>query len=98
MNVSVLYYDDNTPKDLVKEAADRVIESLNDTKVLVLPKNFDLLLNCSIDQLVSVRSVLDAALAVKLQESQQFQQELCVKEDISPSTECKIIDITQYLS
>lgn len=63
----ILYYDDTRPKkelyDLVKQ-----IRGIIDDKVLVLPKNFDVLLNCSLDQLVSVKALIDTAIAEKIKE------------------------------
>ena len=91
MNICILYYDDSNKNDFVS-----VARSLNDvmeddnTKVIAIPKNYDLLLNCSVDQLVSVRALIDTALSLKIQAEQQ--------QNTSDTDTNKIIDIRNYLS
>ena len=59
-----------------------------------IPKQFDLLLNCSLDQLIMTRNIIDVALAEKLNsvtpvgDSQQENQ----------SWGGKVIDMTKYLN
>lgn len=63
--MTILYYDDTTPKkelyNIVKQ-----IKNITNDEVLVLPKNFDILLDCSLDQLISVKGILDTAIALKV--------------------------------
>ena len=63
--MTILYYDDNTPKDKLPGIVKKIHDITND-EVLVLPKNFDILLDCSLDQLISVKGILDTAIALKV--------------------------------
>lgn len=63
--MTILYYDDNTPKDKLPGIVNSIRDITND-EVLVLPKNFDILLDCSLDQLISVKGILDTAIALKV--------------------------------
>lgn len=100
MNVVIMYYDSDTSKETMKCCADTVVDTLEDVKVLVLPKKFDLLLDCSLDQLVHVRSVIDTALSLKFKELQEPAVSLpSVQQTEIDRGDCdKIVDITKYLS
>ena len=63
--MTVLYYDDNTPKEELYKMVSGIKEITKD-EVIVLPKNFDILLDCSLDQLISVKGILDTAITLKL--------------------------------
>lgn len=63
--MTILYYDDTKPKEELYKIVKGVREVTQD-EVIVLPKNFDILLNCSLDQLVSVKGIIDTAIALKM--------------------------------
>ena len=96
MNITVVYYDKGTPKEELSSIAQSIVDVVEDTSVIALPKEFDLLLNCSADQLLHIRSIIDAALTFKLQ-GQTMNQELRPDDVSIEDPESKIIDITKYL-
>lgn len=63
--MTILYYDESQPKEELGKIVKGVREVTQD-KVIALPKNFDILLNCSLDQLVSVKGIIDTAIALKM--------------------------------
>ena len=63
--MTILYYDDNTPKKELYKMVQGIKEVTKD-EVIALPKNFDILLDCSLDQLVSVKGIIDTAIALKM--------------------------------
>lgn len=64
--MTILYYDESQPKEELYKIVKGVREVTQD-KVIALPKNFDILLDCSLDQLVSVKGIIDTAIALKMQ-------------------------------
>ena len=62
--MTILYYDESQSIGELQKIAESVREVTQD-EVIVLPKNFDILLDCSLDQLVSVKGIIDAAIALK---------------------------------
>lgn len=63
--MTILYYDNITPKEQLGKIAKQIREITKD-EVIVLPKNFDILLDCSLDQLVSVKGIVDTAIALRM--------------------------------
>lgn len=63
--MTVIYYDTTYPKEQMYDMVKQVKEITKD-EVIMLPKNFDILLECSLDQLISVKGILDTAIALKL--------------------------------
>ena len=63
--MTILYYDESQPKEELYKIVKGVREVTKD-EVLVLPRNFDILLDCSLDQLVSVKGIIDTAIALKM--------------------------------
>ena len=63
--MTVIYYDTTYPKEQMYDMVKQVKEITKD-EVIMLPKNFDILLDCSLDQLISVKGILDTAIALKL--------------------------------
>ena len=63
--MTILYYDESHPKEELDKIAKGVREVTQDT-VIVLPKNYDILLDCSIDQLLTARSIIDTAISLKM--------------------------------
>lgn len=67
MKITVLYFDETAEPTQVNEAV-AAVRSVVDNDVIALPKNFDLMLDCSLDQLVNVRALIDTAIQVKIAE------------------------------
>jgi hypothetical protein len=63
--MTVIYYDTTYPKEQMYDMVRQVKEITKD-EVIMLPKNFDILLDCTLDQLISVKGILDTAIALKL--------------------------------
>ena len=63
--MTILYYDETEPKEELYKIVNGVREVTQD-KVIALPKNFDILLDCSLDQLVSVKGIIDTAITLKM--------------------------------
>lgn len=63
--MTILYYDESQPKEELYKIVKGVREVTQD-EVIALPKNFDILLDCSLDQLVSVKGIIDTAIALKM--------------------------------
>ena len=63
--MTILYYDESQPKEELYKILNDVREVTQD-EVIALPKNFDILLDCSLDQLVSVKGIIDTAITLKL--------------------------------
>lgn len=63
--MTILYYDESQPKEELYKIVKGVREVTQD-EVIVLPKNFDILLDCSLDQLLSVKGIIDTAISSKL--------------------------------
>lgn len=63
--MTILYYDESQPKEELYKIVKGVREVTQD-KVIALPKNFDILLDCSLDQLMSVKGIIDTAIALKM--------------------------------
>ena len=64
--MTILYYDESKPKEELYKIVEGVREVTQD-KVIALPKNFDILIDCSLDQLVSVKGIIDTAIALKME-------------------------------
>ena len=62
--MTILYYD-SKPKEELYKIVEGVKEITQD-EVIALPKNFDILLDCSLDQLVSIKGIIDTAIALKM--------------------------------
>lgn len=68
-NISIIYFDEGTPADNLHKICKGVKDVLGkDNAVIALPKKFDLLLECSTDQLLQVRAMIDTALEFKIEE------------------------------
>lgn len=63
--MTILYYDNTTPREHLGKIAEQIREITKD-EIIVLPKNFDILLDCSLDQLVSVKGIIDTAIALRM--------------------------------
>lgn len=64
--MTLIYYDINVPKDNLYSLSQKIRETIDD-EVLFVPKSFDIYLNASKEQLLSIKNTIDAAL--KLQEN-----------------------------
>ena len=90
----ILYYEPEvqTPDELID-----TVQTLRDTtkdQVIVMPKNYDVLLNCSIDQLISVRTIIDTAITMIISKDTS----LPTTEEITNTSESNIIKFSDYLS
>ena len=63
--MTILYYDESQSREELCKIVKSVKEATQD-EVIALPKNFDILLDCSLDQLVSVKGIIDTAIALKM--------------------------------
>lgn len=90
--ITILYYEEGSPKEELLHIV-QGLQEVTDNKILVLPKKYDLLFNCSLDQLLSVKAIIDTVIGVK------FNEEVAAASvDATTANEEQIIDITQYLS
>lgn len=65
-NISVIYFDEDTPREDIHQWCKGVKDVLGkDNAVIALPKKFDLMLECSLDQLLQVRAMIDTAIEMK---------------------------------
>lgn len=64
--MTIIYYEETKSKEEMYEIVRKVKEVMND-EVICLPKNFDILLDCSLDQLISVKGILDTAISMRIQ-------------------------------
>lgn len=62
--MTLIYYDINVPKDNLYILSQKIRETVDDA-VLFVPKSFDVCLNASKEQLLSIKNTIDAALALK---------------------------------
>lgn len=67
-NLTILYYDAKiTSVDKLQKQLSKLQEALG-TQVIAIPKQFDLMLNCSVDQLAQLKQLIDTALSIKLEQ------------------------------
>lgn len=64
-NPIILYYDVNVTKPSQLEPLVKQLRDSTDKLVIALPKQYDIMLDCSIDQLYSIRAVIDTAIKLK---------------------------------
>ena len=73
-NLTILYYDAKiTSVDKLQKQLSKLQEALG-TQVIAIPKQFDLMLNCSVDQLVQLKQLIDTALSVKLEQENDIHK------------------------
>ena len=96
MNITVIYYEQGTPKEEIQQTANMVADMMEGHKVIAIPRQFDLLLECSTDQLVMIRSIIDMALVEKMNTLPSVEE--VVEEPDTSNWGGKIIDITKYLN
>jgi hypothetical protein len=66
--MNILYYDDSLPReDLMKLV--RAVQDKVGSDLIVIPKNFELILDCPADRLLDIRDMIDRALEEKQKES-----------------------------
>ena len=83
--VTMIYYDTvNTDVDRLQSLVDDLREKLPETTVIAVPKDYDLMLDCSIDQLFTVRSIIDTAIQIKASEDTGTSHKL-TNEGLLPS-------------
>lgn len=62
--MTIIYYDLDMPRDTMQVVANKIRESIGD-EVLFLPKNFDVMLRTSPEQLLAAKNMIEAALALQ---------------------------------
>lgn len=62
--MTLIYYDMQMPRDELQGLAQKIRESIDD-EILFLPKSFDVYLDVSEEQLLSVKNTIESALALK---------------------------------
>lgn len=84
-NITILYYDAKiTPVDKLQEQLVQLQKALG-TMVIALPKQFDVMLDCSIDQLMQLRTLIDTTIAVKAERDNEIHQLMHCKPNIFTS-------------
>ena len=63
--MNILYYDEKMPRDVLQEFAQAIKIQLG-SDIIFLPKSFDILLNCSIEQLQDAKNMIESAIALKI--------------------------------
>ena len=91
--VTILYYEDRASIEEMKAIADQLAD-ITEGKVIVLPKNYDVLFDCSLSQLISVKAIIDAAIGTKLQ---MVDPSLIKVEVDGKDEQSKIINIEDYI-
>lgn len=71
--MTIMFYDTETHRDELLNSVDQLKKTLGDD-LIVLPKNYDLMLDCSIDQLYTVKSIIDTAIALKIEKEGDVAQ------------------------
>ena len=73
-NLTILYYDATIISvDKLQKQLSKLQEALG-TQVIAIPKQFDLMLNCSVDQLIELRALIDTAITVKAEQDNEIHQ------------------------
>ena len=92
MELTICYYDREAKRDELLKVG-QAVQQVAGGQVLMIPKDYDLLLDCSLDQLVSLKAILDTAIGMK------FNEQLAAQGvNISPPPTDNIINIQDYLS
>jgi hypothetical protein len=66
--MNILYYDDSLPRENLMKLV-RAVQDKVGSDLIVIPKNFELILDCPADRLLDIRDMIDRALEEKQKES-----------------------------
>ena len=66
--MNILYYDDSLPKENLLKLVHHVQDKIG-YDLVVVPKNFELVLDCPAERLLEIRDMIDKALKEKQKES-----------------------------
>lgn len=66
--MTVLYYDGQISVSKLGNIV-KSIKNITHDEVIILPKNFDILLDVSMDQLVSIKGIIDTAITLKMRDT-----------------------------
>ena len=66
--MNILYCDDSMPKENLMKLV-RAVQDKVGSDLIVIPKNFELILDCPADHLLDIRDMIDRALEEKQKES-----------------------------
>lgn len=73
-NLTILYYDAKiTSVDNLQKQLSKLQEALG-TQVIAIPKQFDLMLDCSVDQLLELRALIDTTIKIKKEHDNEIHQ------------------------
>lgn len=72
----ILYYDSNQSTKDIHNNVMVMKKALPDKNIICIPKNYDILLNASIDELVSIQNVINTAIEMKVAQEGLFDIEL----------------------
>lgn len=61
----IVYYDDKDKQENILATIETIKEATKEP-IIAIPKNYDVLLNCSFDQLATLKGIIDTALGLKL--------------------------------
>lgn len=66
--MNILYYDDSLPRENLLKLVHHVQDKIG-YDLVVVPKNFELVLDCPAERLLEIRDMIDKALEEKQKES-----------------------------
>lgn len=66
--MNILYYDDSLPRENLLKLVHHVQDKIG-YDLVVVPKNFELVLDCPAERLLEIRGMIDKALEEKQKES-----------------------------
>ena len=75
-DILILYYDTNDSDDLVFNTIQQLRKELPNKTVIALPKDYDVLLDASFDQLVNIKQIIDTAIELKAKELEMLESNL----------------------
>lgn len=75
-DILILYYDTNDSRECVYNNVQLLRKEFSDKTILALPKNYDILLDASFDQLISIKQILDTAIEIKAKELEMLESDL----------------------
>lgn len=72
----ILYYDSNQPKKDIYDNFMVVKKALSDKNVICIPKNYDILINASLDELFTLQEIIAAAIEIKATQMKVMESDL----------------------
>ena len=75
-NILILYYDSNDSQKCIFNNVQQLRKELPNKTIIALPKDYDVLLDASFDQLVNIKQVIDTAIELKAKELEMLESDL----------------------